>query len=175
MSGDARKLTTLKLGYDGKDENNNSWYNRNMNLPTIPGKKPEDDSGFGLPLLQEVNLSNITINAGSPTLDLTSCEKLRNLRATGSNYQNFSFAEGVALDTLYLPDSITQLQLTEANLLTKLLTDYQAPTRNASSGKLEARTGLYIEGLFENNITNINNIKLLGGGLGYDSYKLLAK
>ena len=175
LSGDARKLTTLKLGYDGKDEDNNSWYNRNMNLPTIPGKKPEDDSGFGLPLLQEVNLSNITINAGSPTLDLTSCEKLRNLRATGSNYQNFSFAEGVALDTLYLPDSITQLQLTEANLLTKLLTDYQAPTRNASSGKLEARTGLYIEGLFENNITNINNIKLLGGGLGYDSYKLLAK
>ena len=175
LSGDARKLTTLKLGYDGKDKDNNGWYNRNMNLPTIPGKKPEDDSGFGLPLLQEVNLSNITINAGSPTLDLTSCEKLKNLRATGSNYQNFSFADGVALDTLYLPDSITQLQLVEANLLTNLLTDYQAPVKNESTGKLEARTGLYIEGLFENNITNINNIKLLGGGLGYDSYKLLAK
>ena len=175
LSGDARKLTTLKLGYDGKDENGNSWYNKNMNLPTIPGKKPDDESGLGLPLLQEVNLSNITINTGSPTLDLTSCEKLRNLRATGSNYQNFSFAEGVALDTLYLPTDITQLQLTEANLLTNLLTDYQVPTRNATTGKLEARLGLYLEGMFENNKTNISNIRLIGGGLGYDSYKLLAK
>lgn len=175
LSGDARKLTTLKLGYDGKDENGNSWYNKNMNLPTIPGKKPEDESGLGLPLLQEVNLSNITINTGSPTLDLTSCEKLKNLRATGSNYQNFSFAEGVALDTLYLPTDITQLQLTEANLLTNLLTDYEAPTRNATTGKLEARPGLYLEGMFENNKTNISNIRLIGGGLGYDSYKLLAK
>ena len=175
LSGDARKLTTLKLGYDGRDEDNNIWYNQNMNLPTIPGKKPEDESGLGLPLLQEVNLSNITINTGSPTLDLTSCEKLRNLRATGSNYTNFSFAEGVALDTLYLPPDITQLQLTEANLLTNLLTDYQVPTKNASTGKLEARPGLYLEGMFENNDTKINNIRLIGGGLGYDSYKLLAK
>lgn len=182
LSGDARKLTTLNLGYDGEsttdvDENNRplKWFNRNMNLPTIPGKKPTSELEYGLPLLQEVNLSNITINNGSPTLDLTSCEKLKNLRATGSNYQNFSFAEGVALDTLYLPKSINRIQLIEANLLTNLLTTYTAPSRNASTGKLEALRGLYIEGLFEDNVTAINTIHLVGGGLGYDSYKLLNK
>ena len=171
LSGDARKLTTLKLGYDGKDKDGQSWYNTKMNLPTIPAKK----GGLGMPLLQEVNLSNITINMGSPTLDLSSCEKLKNLRATGSNYQNFTFADGVALDTLYLPNTITQLQLIEANLLTKLLTEYTIPSRNSSTGKIEAEKGLFIEGLFdgEESQTNINNIRLIGGGLGYDSYKLL--
>ena len=174
LSGDARKLTTLNLGYDGEDANHNKWYNRNMNLPTIPGKKPTSEIEYGLPLLQEVNLSNITINTGSPTLDLTSCEKLKNLRATGSNYENFTFAEGVALDTLYLPSSITQLKLTEANLLNNLLTTYTTPTRNAS-GKLEAQRGLFIEGLFDETTptTKINTISLIGGNLGYDSYKLL--
>lgn len=182
ISGDARKLTTLNLGYDGESTTDvdaqgrpQKWYNKNMNLPTIPGKKPESELEYGLPLLQEVNLSNITINNGSPTLDLTSCEKLKNLRATGSNYQNFSFAEGVALDTLYLPKSITRIQLIEANLLDKLLTTYTTPTRNASTGKLEATRGLYIEGLFEDNTTLINTIHLVGGSLGYDSYKLLKK
>ena len=182
LSGDARKLTTLNLGYDGEsqtdvDENSRplKWFNKNMNLPTIPGKKPESELEYGLPLLQEVNLSNITINNGSPTLDLTSCEKLKNLRATGSNYQNFSFAEGVALDTLYLPKSITRIQLIEANLLTNLLSTYTTPQRNVSTGKLEAQKGLYVEGLFEDNVTAINTIHLVGGGLGYDSYKLLNK
>lgn len=182
LSGDARKLTTLNLGYDGESTTDvdaqgrpQKWYNKNMNLPTIPGKKPESELEYGLPLLQEVNLSNITINNGSPTLDLTSCEKLKNLRATGSNYQNFSFAEGVALDTLYLPKSITRIQLIEANLLDKLLTTYTTPKRNASTGKLEAVKGLYVEGLFEDNTTLINTIHLVGGKLGYDSYKLLNK
>ena len=180
ISGDATKLTTLKLGYDGlsttdmgDDNQPEKWFNKNMNLPTIPGSA--EDTYGGMPLLQEVNLCNITINAGSPTMDFTSCEKLRNLRATGSNYSNFLFADGVALDTLYLPTTMTQLSLTEANLLTKLITEYHTPTRNATSGKLEAEPGLYLEGMFEENQTNLNQISLIGGSLGYDSYKLIKK
>ena len=39
--------------------------------------------------------------------------------------------------------------------------------------ELVARPGLYIEDLFEKNETAITSLKLLGTGLGYDSYKLL--
>ena len=194
ISGDASKLSTLKLGYDGlmtdangelveapADATGNGivtvgehkyykWYNNKVNEPSIPASS----DATGMPLLKEVNFSNMQINTGSPTLDLTSCEKLQNFRATGSNLTAVYFAKGVALNTLYLPTSITSLDLTEARLLTKLITKYSYPTRN-KAGDLEAVQGLYLEGMFENNSTKIASLSLTGGSLGYDSLKLLNK
>ena len=110
IEGEAKHLTRLLLGYDGTirdyDENGNltdlQWYNKKLNPPTIPASS----EASGMPLLKEVNFSNIQISSQSPTLDLTSCEKLQNFRATGSNLTEVKFAEGVALNTLYLPSSI---------------------------------------------------------------------
>ena len=192
LTGDATHLTTLKLGTDELMEvgsaktigdaaglqvtvdgkNYYRWQNKKMNLPSIPSSK--DDIYGGMPLLKEVNLCNITISTGAPTLDLSSCEKLQDFRATGSNFTQITFAEGVALDTLYLPSSITRLELTEANLLRNLLTTYEYPKRN-SMGQLEARKGLWIDGLFDANTTSINVVNLKGGSLGYDSYTLIKK
>ena len=151
LTGNATHLTTLKLGTDELmevteenlatryDPNSGSiwtdsqgkqwfkWQNKKMNQPSIPASK--NNIYGGMPLLKEVNLCNISVSTGSPVLDFSSCEKLQDFRATGSNFVQFKFAEGVALHTLYLPNTITTLELSEANLLTTLLKTYTPPTR----------------------------------------------
>ena len=177
ISGDATKLTSLKLGYDGLDENGERWHNDNVNQFSIPASSSDSK---GMPLLKEVNMSNIQFNAASPVLDLTSCEKLENFRATGSNLINVQFAKGVALNTVYLPTSITNLELVEANLLKNIITEdeYENPTRD-DEGNLHANPGLYLQGFFDKTSTGdkgdtvIASLNIAGGGLGYDSYKLL--
>lgn len=180
ITGDASKLTSLKLGYDGLDENGERWHNDNVNQFSIPASASSENGG--MPLLKEVNMSNVQFNAaaGSAVLDLTSCEKLENFRATGSNFDSIKFAQGVALNTLYLPTSITNLELVEANLLKNVIVedDYQYPIRDAE-GNLHANPGLYLQGFFDNSKTGdlgdtvIASLNIAGGGLGYDSYKLL--
>ena len=189
ISGEAKKLTSLRLGHDGLmpvDENIPTegdgrvveingkkyykWYNNKVNQPSIPAGA----DASGMPLLKEANFCNIQINTGTPVLDLTSCEKLENFRATGSNFNSVMFAEGVALNTLYLPNSVKSLELKEARLLKNLITEYEYPTVNAE-GKLVAKPGLFLEGMFDSNATSIETLNIIGGGLGYDSYKLLKK
>ena len=193
ISGNAQKLTTLKIGYDGLMETSEtkeelqakgypsdkitekdgkcyiSWYNNKVNQPSIPSSK----KASGMPLLKEVNFSNVTINTGSPSLDLSSCEKLQNFRATGSNFIDLTFAEGAAMHTCYLPSTINKLDLVECNLLRNLITEYEAPTADVH-GNLTAKPGLYIQGMFEGEGASvINYFSIKGGSLGYDSYKLL--
>ena len=81
----------------------------------------------------------------------------------------------VPLNTLYLPPSVTNLTLNQANLLTDLITDNSEVIPEVSdSGELIAKKGLYLEGLFELNPTSaLNTIDLEGGALGYNSYKIL--
>ena len=180
IDGDATKLTKLNLGYDAlasytdKDgivHDNVRWFNQKLNQPSIPSAKKAGSKG--MPLLKEVNLSNITIQAGgaNPTMDFTSCEKLENFRATGSSLVDIKFADGVALNTLYVPRSLATLELNQANLLTNLITEYQYPTINPD-GTLRALPGLYVEGL-SNKESALTTLKLQGGALGYHSYTLL--
>lgn len=176
ISGDATKLTSLKLGYDGLDENGERWHNDNVNQFSIPAGASDPN---GMPLLKEVNMSNIQFNAQSPVLDLTSCEKLENFRATGSNLYNVQFAEGVALNTAYLPTDIRTLELVEANLLEHVITEdeYEYPVAD-ETGHLQAKQGLYLQGFFDKTdgnkgTTRIASLNIVGGGLGYDSFKLL--
>lgn len=180
ITGKATKLTSLKFGYDGvmpdpEDSTKNIRYQNNgLNNFSIGAEKTPTTPG--LPLLKYMNMSNVNLSQSASTtvLDLTSCEKLENFRATGSNFTEFKFAEGVALNTLYLPTSLVSLKLTEARLLKNLITNYEIPTLN-NEGELVAQPGLYFEGMFENNTTNISTLNILGSGLGYDSYKLLKK
>ena len=186
IDGGASKLTRLKLGHDGvvndyyynedgeKVINNAmTWKNGYLNQPSIPAGK----GSSGMPLLKEANFCNITIQAGGsdPTLDLSTCEKLANFRATGSNLAQVTFADGVALDTLYLPSSITNLSLVEANLLDKVLKTYVTPTTLAT-GNLLAEKGIYIEGFFDNKgSTALKNLNIEGGSLGYGSFDIFEK
>jgi hypothetical protein len=92
------------------------WKNGYLNKPIFPA----GSGSSGMPLLQEVNLCNITIQGGT-TLDFSTCTKLKDFRATGSNLTNITFAPGVALHTLYLPSTVTNLSLTNANSLLTVL------------------------------------------------------
>jgi len=179
IEGSAAKLTSLKFGYDGlMDDPDNpgtklEYHNNNVNNPSFGASK--DAITGGLPLLKYMNISNVQLKQGSAVLDLTSCEKLENFRATGSNYSEIKFAEGVALNTLYLPSGITSLKLTEARLLKNLITEYHNPELNIE-GELEAEPGLYLQGLFENNAAPVlDTLNILGSGMGYDSYTLLKR
>jgi hypothetical protein len=143
---------------------------------------PAGASGDGMPLLKEVNLSNIKFKDNNVTFDFSSCEKLENFRNTGSNIVQVTFADGVALNTLYLTSETTTLKLTEARLLKNLVTEYHNPVKNSITGKLEvaeADQGLYIADLTDkdndNATTKITTLNIAGGGLGYNSYKLLEK
>ena len=172
LSGKIGKMTDLKLGYDGLDEGGNSYKNSGVNDWTIPAAAGTLDGG--MPLLREVNLCNITFKNNNTTFDFSSCEKLKNFRNTGSNITQVKFADGVALDTLYLTNTTTALRLVEANLLTDLITEYKAPELD-DNGELIATPGLYIQNLTDGkNETNITTFDIQGGKLGYNSYRLLS-
>jgi len=199
IEGNAGKLTKLLLGCDGLMTKRNAdgsysvvvdeygdtvygndpskkaykWFNNKMNLPSMPASI----NSTGMPLLKEANFSNITISTTSPVLDLTSCEKLEDFRATGSNFAQVKFASGVALNTLYLPKTITTLELNEAKLLNNIVEKYQYPIRQNDGNYKMEQTGLYIEGLTDETLdtTSLNAISITGDAMGYDSYKLLTK
>lgn len=176
LSGDASKMVDLRLGYDGLDEANGSYLNQGVNEWTIPAGISSNGTSKGMPLLQEVNLSNIRFK-NNVTFDFSSCEKLRDFRDTGSNITKVTFAEGVALDTLYLSNDTSELKLVEPRMLTELVENYESPIAN-SNGKLIAKPGLYIQGLTDGGTTpqtEIITLDIRGGGLGYNSYKLLQK
>lgn len=181
IDGKASKLTRLKLGHDALVEDYNEagekvmmpWKNGYLNQPSIPS----GSTSTGMPLLKEVNLSNITIQAGAgtPTMDFSSCEKLENFRATGTNLTQIEFAKGVSLNTLYFPKTAGALSLTEANLLTDVLTHYEQPVLDDDGVTINATPGLYIEGFFENQGNDLKQINLNGGSLKYGSYMILEK
>ena len=204
IEGEAGKLTKLLLGCDGLmtkrnadgtysvvlDSNGDTdyidatlnpdgtlkaykWFNNKMNLPSMPSSSTES----GMPLLKEANFSNITISTTSPVLDLTSCEKLEDFRATGSNFAQVKFAPGVALNTLYLPDTITTLELNEARLLDNIVEEYHYPVRQPDGTYRMEHDGLYIKGLTDGTATTtyLSTLVIEGDNMGYDSYKLLTK
>ena len=169
MEGSANHLTRLQLGYDGYSRTDGiQWFNQKLN-----GIKLSE-----MPLLQEANFSKIGLQTET-SLDLSASEKLENFRAVGtSKLVDVKFADGVALNTLYLPPSITSLKLVQANLLNNLIDLAVAPTPiNEDDGSVTPPTpGLFLEGFFGSEFTSsIRNIHLDGGSLGYGSYKILKR
>jgi hypothetical protein len=129
----------------------------------------------GLPLLEEANFSNLQVQVTDPTLKMDKSEKLQVFRATGSNFSQIDFASGVSLHTLYLPNSISRINLQQAKLLNNIITDYAFP--QMVNGKYVADRGLYIEGLTDwktgDAQTKVSYLNLDGQVMGFDSYKLL--
>lgn len=167
---DAKHLTRLQLGYDGYSRTDPTvqWYNKKLNGITLKN----------MPLLKEANFSRLGLQSETP-IDLTASEKLENFRATGtSKLTSVNFADGVALNTLYLPESVNSLKLIQANLLDKVLTYSTAPTpiNNDDGTVTPPERGLFIEGFFGDDFTSaITNIHLDGGALGHGSYQLLKR
>ena len=188
LEGKADKLTRLKLGHDGTVmdyANDNAteptkikWYNKKLNGITLPN----------LPLLKEANFCNINL-LNATSLDFSASEKLENFRATGSgNITSIKFADGVALNTLYIPATLSSLSLVQANLLTNLIfpenstnelgvnqSRYTTPIEN-EAGNLVSAPGLYLEGFFaDGQETSLNSVNFAGGNLGYNSYIVLQR
>ena len=182
----AQKMTDLLLGYDGVDEDydgttedGHHYKHINVNTYSLKASSDPGDSG-GMPLLKKVNLSYIQFNDNAPTFDFTSSEKLQDFRAIGSNITSVNFAPGVALKTLYLPASITVLNLTEATQLTNIVDSFRVRNDNLIP-PVDVKSGLYIPDLTDKEPdqpgldSNINRINIIGDYFGYDSYKLLKK
>ena len=170
MGNNCKKLTRLLLGNDNFDCLDNTGAKRGYYRIGAQKLGLKD-----MPLLQEMCLSGIrTSNTGGVTYNLSSSEKLKSFRALRTDVTNVTFAKGVALDTLYLPEGIVNLKLTEARQLTNLLTEYPV-TKGENVGEYNCQKGLYIEKLFddESSTTNINNVTLIGDKLGYDSFILI--
>lgn len=168
------KLTRLLIGNDNFDC---LKYNSD-GAEVTNGYYRLDSQKIGLkemPLLQEVCLSGVqTKDSGDLVYDFHTSEKLQSFRALRTNISSVQFAEGVALNTLYLPSVTKSLVLVEARQLTKLLKDYPVTRETEGSSNYLCREGLYIEGLFSDTPTTaINNIKLQNNALGYDSYNLI--
>lgn len=164
------KLTRLLIGNDNFDAPNaegvaTGYYRKaagQMNLNSMP-------------LLEEFCLSGVmaTSDGSGVTYDLSKSEKLRSFRALRTDLTGITFAEGVALHTLYLPHSIKALNLVEAKNLKKLLTTKYPVTKGEKTGEYICAEGLYIESLFgDSPTTQIDTLSLDNVALGYDSYRL---
>ena len=175
MEGQANHLTKLQLGYDGysktdkKDDGSDFyWFNNELNGIALSE----------MPLLKEANFSGLGLKTET-TLNLTKSEKLENFRAVRTHKLNdVKFADGVALNTLYLPSSVTSLKLVQANLLNNLIETKEPPSpiNNEDGTVTPPEQGLFIEGYFGDTFSSsIKNIYLDGGNLGYGSYKLLKR
>ena len=119
-------------------------------------------------LLSYVNLTGLTGYTAS--VDLSSCEKLKEFRALGSGIAGIGLADGAQIETLHLPNTTSSLNFTELTNLTEIIDSPRDAEGNI-------RKGLYIEGLTDNTAekTKINTYTAIGGKLGYGTYSLLAK
>lgn len=173
----ATQLQRLILGNDTP-----GYKNKKLKSPQFDAAASRTGTS-GKPLLKEVVFTNVQIDGNvNVALDFSSSEKLQIFRALGMNLSAVNFADGVALHTLHLPATITELVLKEARNLKGLISNYEAPTRDIS-GNWQAQKGLYILGLTDqtqdqlnsSSSTNIVRLQIAGGNMGYDSFDLLEK
>lgn len=157
------RLEEINIGSDVE-----GYYNDRM---TFDNFKLDDSADSENPksLLKKVNMTGLRRLSGP--VDLGGSEKLEEFRALNTGVTSGTFAPGVQLHTLHLPITTNRLELVEASALTTLLS---VPKVNG-----EIQRGLYIEGLTNQignitvNATRMNTYSLIGGALGYNSYKLL--
>ena len=171
-----KRLLDLDVGSDAPDYFNNLLgvgtgqfnINDSANIVNNGVTMPNPDRKA---LLQRINLTNVTQLAEA--IDVSGSDKLREFRALGSQITYALFAEGAPLDTIHLPKTVSRIDLTEAKELKRILTSKPVVFEQPR----DSYTGLYIEGLTDMNeetfSTAINRINIIGGNLGYDSYKLL--
>ena len=163
-----KRLKRLKLGSDLPDYHN-ALLSGGDKLTFGAGAMVDGEINKNAKtLLEEVILTNLTALSGQ--LDFSGSEKLKTFRALNTQISGVSLARGVQIETLHLPNTTTNIILAEPIALQGILS---APV----NGEGKFNKGLFIEGI--TNATDLTkNIKMLtyeivGGNMGYDSYKLL--
>lgn len=130
-------------------------------------------------LLQKINLTNM--RGVNTYLDVRSPQKLEEFRALGTSLRYALFADGAPLNTVHLPNTITQLTFAHNKELKKILTSTPV-VAEMENGVLTYKPHADYEGLFVDGITNydgvskgslITEISFDGDALGYGSYTIL--
>ena len=175
----AIRLQELILGNENPDYFNSVLTSANFKIDAA-AKVIDDDTKKEISnpnaktLLRKIVLTNIGTLDGD--INLTSCEKLQELRALGTKISGILFADGAPIETLYLPNTITYFDIIEPIGLNTLLEE--VPTAN---DKGEFPKGLYIKGITDlpivtaDSVTKINRIDIKSSDMKYNSYKLLDK
>ena len=94
--GAAKKLSVLKLG-------SAEYPNRSMADVNNMGLSD------GLPLLEELDLTNIQFGTAPDTFALDNFPLLKKLNATGCNIRSFTFKDGGMLEQIIFPDVLTRI------------------------------------------------------------------
>lgn len=170
----AIRLKELILGNENPGYKNTRLNNSNFFLDAGAKTAKGEVNPQAKPLLETLVLTNLS--AFDAEMDISGSEKLKSCRALGTNLTGMTFADGVQLETLYLPRTISYLKLTEPVSLHGLLDTVPTPD---AEGKFP--TGLYLQGLTDitvddNSTTLLTSIDIIGGKeLYYDSYKIVDK
>lgn len=164
-----QRIQSLRLGSDVPNYYNSQFTSETLK---IGGGKYDGEGNINKKaktLLEEVVLTGLT--SYNDTVDLSGSEKLKIFRALNTTITGVNLADGVQIETLHLPNTITFLDLTEPVALHGILS---APG-SLAEGKFNP--GLYIAGITDATNLNIDipimRYSIIGGSLGYDSYRLL--
>ena len=169
-----KRLKSLKVGSDVE-----GYYNSQLNSSNFvlaagaysgSDKKP---NAYAKSLLETVILTGLTSLNGQ--IDITGSEKLKEFRALNTIISGVDLADGVQIETLHLPSTITSLSLIEPVALTQIATSPKDEDGNINKG-------LYVEGLTGKvrddtpvDKTHVDSYSVVGGSLGYGSYVILEK
>ena len=95
--GAAKKLSVLKLG---------SVEYPNRSMADINNMGLSD----GLPLLEELDLTNIQFGTAPDTFALDNFPLLKKLDATGCNIRSFTFKDGGMVENIIFPSVLTKIE-----------------------------------------------------------------
>lgn len=168
----AIRLKDIILGNENPAYRNELLTDENLVLDAGAKDKEGNVNAQAKTLLETLVLTNM--GALQASRDVSGSEKLKTCRALGTNIAGMTFAQGVQLETLYLPKTIKYFNLTEPVELNGLLT-----TKPQANAEGEFPKGLYIEGLTDITIADdskilLETMNLIGGKkLHYDTYRLV--
>ena len=175
-------LTELKRLKDIRLGNDEPGYYNNALTKCLLGTSALDAKGNPNPsakqLLESVVLTGVSALSGS--IDITGSEKLKEFRALGTNIAGATFADGVQVETVHLPNTIKFIEFIEPVSLQNILTSSASNGVDLKTGYNTYAPGLFIEGVTDitgtipaDTTTLIDKYVITGGNMGYDSYKLL--
>lgn len=162
-----KRLTSLRLGSDAEGYFNSQLDSSNCQIGANALNQDGSPNKEAKTLLQELVLTGLTkLNS---TIDVSGSEKLKILRALRTIITSVNLADGTQIETLHLPNTITNITLTEPVALKGIITKEAVNPDDK---------GLFIEGITNSNGNYDNDIAvstyaITGGKMGYDSYRLL--
>lgn len=160
-------VTKIEMGNEHPDYKPNSKYKTEALQEATSDK----------PLLKVFNITNISeIDEEIISIDLTGSVKLEEFRALGTSLTEVDFADGVNIQKLYLPESMTRISLKNAMALNKIVYTEDEIYEEVDGVRKQNQPVMYIAKVIKDNgTTDINTIHIISGSLKQYSYELLKK